>query len=159
MAKGKFDMSEFLKPAAVSNQDTGREQIVYLPLDQLRADENNFYSLDGIDELAANIELIGLQQPIRARKDGDGYIIVSGHRRSAALRLLVEDGQKRFAEAPCIIASSLSTRILIRSLSICGRRRRSTSPLRMSCPILPRASKSALRRSTRVEKTCRRLKS
>ena len=85
MAKGKFDMSEFLKPAAVSNQDTGREQIVYLPLDQLRADENNFYSLDGIDELAANIELIGLQQPIRARKDGDGYIIVSGHRRSAAL--------------------------------------------------------------------------
>ena len=103
MAKGKFDMSEFLKPAAVSNQDTGREQIVYLPLDQLRADENNFYSLDGIDELAANIEFIGLQQPIRVRKDGDGYIIVSGHRRSAALRLLVEDGQKRFAEAPCII--------------------------------------------------------
>lgn len=103
MAKGKFDMSEFLKPAAVSNQDTGREQIVYLSLDQLRADKNNFYSLDGIDELAANIELIGLQQPIRVRKDGDGYIIVSGHRRSAALRLLVEDGQKRFAEAPCII--------------------------------------------------------
>ena len=103
MAKGKFDMSEFLKPAAVSNQDTGREQIVYLPLDQLRADENNFYSLDGIDELAANIELIGLQQPIRVRKGGDGDIIVSGHRRSAALRLLVEDGQKRFAEVPCII--------------------------------------------------------
>ena len=103
MAKGKFDMSEFLKPAAVPESDTGREQIVYLPLDQLRADENNFYSLDGIDELAANIELIGLQQPIRVRKDGDGYIIVSGHRRSAALRLLVEDGQKRFAEAPCII--------------------------------------------------------
>ena len=103
MAKGKFDMSEFLRPAAVPESDTGREQIVYLPLDQLRADENNFYSLDGIDELAANIELIGLQQPIRVRKDGDGYIIVSGHRRSAALRLLVEDGQKRFAEAPCII--------------------------------------------------------
>lgn len=103
MAKGKFDMSEFLKPAAVSNQDTGREQIVYLSLDELRADENNFYSLDGIDELAANIELIGLQQPIRVRKDGDSYIIVSGHRRSAALRLLVEEGQKRFAEAPCII--------------------------------------------------------
>lgn len=103
MAKGKFDMSEFLRPAAAPESDTGREQIVYLPLDQLRADENNFYSLDGIDELAANIELIGLQQPIRVRKDGDGYIIVSGHRRSAALRLLVEDGQKRFAEAPCII--------------------------------------------------------
>ena len=56
MAKGKFDMSEFLKPAAVSNQDTGREQIVYLPLDQLRADENNFYSLDGIDELEVPID-------------------------------------------------------------------------------------------------------
>ena len=85
MAKGKFDMSEFLRPAAVPESDTGREQIVYLPLDQLRADENNFYSLDGIDELAANIELIGLQQPIRVRKDGDGYIIVSGQRRAADL--------------------------------------------------------------------------
>lgn len=103
MAKGKFDMSEFLKPAAVSDPDTGREQIIYLPVDQLRADEKNFYSLDGIDELAANIELIGLQQPIRVRKDGGGYVIVSGHRRSAALRLLVKDGQERFREAPCII--------------------------------------------------------
>ena len=118
MAKGKFDMSEFLKPAAVSSPDTGREQIVYLPLDRLHADEKNFYSLDGIDELAANIEMIGLQQPIRVRRDGDEYIIVSGHRRSAALRLLVKEGRTQFAEAPCIVEADNGESAAMRELRL-----------------------------------------
>lgn len=118
MAKGKFDMSEFLKPAAVSSPDTGREQIVYLPLAQLRADEKNFYSLDGIDELAANIELIGLQQPIRVRKDGDGYTIVSGHRRSAALRLLVKEGRTQFKEVACIVEADSGESAAMRELRL-----------------------------------------
>lgn len=42
MAKGKFDMSEFLRPAAVPESDTGREQIVYLPLDQLEPTKTIF---------------------------------------------------------------------------------------------------------------------
>lgn len=46
---------------SVSKIDTQqREWIEYIDLDLLREDPRNFYSLDGLDELAANIELVGL---------------------------------------------------------------------------------------------------
>ena len=60
-----FDITSVLK--GVSGPDTGKEQIEYIPVDQIDPDPNNFYSLDGLDDLAGNIELIGLQQPLRDR--------------------------------------------------------------------------------------------
>ena len=97
-----FDLSELLKD--VSNSDTGREQIEYIRLDLIDEDPNNFYQLSAIDELAANIELCGLQQPIRVRKQENGrYMIVSGHRRRAALSLLAKDNPDKRSEVPCII--------------------------------------------------------
>lgn len=103
----KFDMAQFLADAGV-NLDTGnREQIEYIPIDRIVPDANNFYELSGLDDLAANISLLGLQQPIRVRpmpEDNSRYIIVSGHRRHAALKLLVEqDGRDDLREAPCIV--------------------------------------------------------
>ena len=89
-----FDITSVLK--SVSDSDTGTEQIVYLPIDRLDADENNFYSLAGIDQLADNIATIGLQQPLRVRPGSEPgrYTIVSGHRRRAAIQILLdsEDG-------------------------------------------------------------------
>lgn len=101
MAK-KLDLAAAIG-GAVSELGAGREQIEYLPLEHLHADAKNFYSLDGIEELAGNIELCGLQQPILVRRDGDDYTIVSGHRRCAALRLLVGDGKEQFASVPCLV--------------------------------------------------------
>lgn len=100
---GKFDISRFAQTLAVPEVGTRREQIEYIALEKLREDDRNFYSIEGIDELAGNIELIGLQQPLRVRPDGDGYIIVSGHRRCAALRKLAGEGKDRFAKAACIV--------------------------------------------------------
>lgn len=104
----KFDMGAFaktLQPLPVSNSDTtGREQIQYISIDLIDDDPSNFYELSCIDELAANIELCGLQQPIRVRAGKGGrYTIVSGHRRRVALRKLVEDGRTEYQEAPCIV--------------------------------------------------------
>ena len=105
MAEKKgFDLSSVLKN--VSSPDTGREQIEYIDIDLLASDANNFYSLDGVSELAANIELVGLQQPLRVRQspiDSKMYTIVSGHRRCAALRLLVKDGREDLRAVPCIV--------------------------------------------------------
>lgn len=82
---------------------TGREQIEYIDIDRIDDDPNNFYELSGLDELAANIELCGLQQPIRVRAvEGGRFVIVSGHRRRAAIRKLVEDGRSDLRELPCI---------------------------------------------------------
>lgn len=97
-----FDLSSILKD--VSDSGTNREQIEYIKLDLLDEDPNNFYQLSAIDELAANIELCGLQQPIRVRAKGDGrYMIVSGHRRRAALALLAEEEPAKWSEVACII--------------------------------------------------------
>ena len=97
-----FNLADVLKD--VPYQDTGRERIEYIPLSQIDEDPNNFYQLSGLDELAANISLCGLQQPIRVRQKDDGrYIIVSGHRRRAALEMLVQDDKERWGEAPCIV--------------------------------------------------------
>ena len=97
-----FDLASVLKE--VSYQDTGREQIQYIPLNQIDEDPNNFYELSDIPLLADNISLCGLQQPIRVRQKEDGrYIIVSGHRRRAALEMLVADGHEKWQEAPCIV--------------------------------------------------------
>ena len=97
-----FDLGELLKN--VSNLDTGREQIQYIPLDQIDEDPNNFYQLSDIAQLADNISLCKLQQPIRVRQKPDGrYQIVSGHRRRAALEMLVADGYDQWKEAPCIV--------------------------------------------------------
>lgn len=104
----RFNLEELLKNqspifSGVSETDTGREQIEYIDIDRLEADPNNFYQLSGIEELAANIQLVGLQQPIRIRAGEAGqFVIVSGHRRRAALQLLAEEGHREFRQVPCI---------------------------------------------------------
>ena len=107
MAKKTFELGDTLAEVLgkVTESDT-IERIEYLPLNKLVSDERNFYSMDGIDELAANIELVGLQQPLRVLPgEGEGpfYVIVSGHRRAAALRILAEESPEKWKDVPCII--------------------------------------------------------
>lgn len=104
MAK-KFEMGDYLKTLAqpVSNSDTGREQIEYIDVDLLDKDPDNFYQLSDLDALADNIATVGLQQPIRVRDGENGHVvIVSGHRRTAAIRKLVEEGRTDLRDVPCI---------------------------------------------------------
>ena len=72
----KVDLGELIARASVSNLNTGREQIEYIDLDKIDQDPNNFYSLDGLDDLAANIQLCGLQQPIRVRSGESGRCLL-----------------------------------------------------------------------------------
>ena len=97
----EFDLAKLLKQASESND---RERIEYIPIEKIGVDYKNFYSMDGIDELARNIEFVGLQQPLRvmpwrwpAYPEEEGYKIVSGHRRLAALQ------QLRWESVPCIV--------------------------------------------------------
>lgn len=112
---GDFSLAEVLRSQLqgvggnVSKLDTSaseeREQIEYIDIDKIAGDSNNFYELSGLEELAANIELLGLQQPLRVRTDpqaSDHVVIVSGHRRKAALERLVCEGLTKFRQVPCI---------------------------------------------------------
>ena len=107
----EFDLSKLMKD--VSKADTGREQIVYLPYASIIPDATNGYSMASVEELARNIELVGLQQPPRVRptdEDPDVYRIISGHRRHAAIGLLIDQGSERFSRGvPCIIDSAAAS--------------------------------------------------
>lgn len=97
-----FNLADVLKD--VPNLDTERKQIEYIRLDLIDGDPNNFYQLSGIEDLAANIATCDLQQPLLVREKDDGrYIIVSGHRRRAALELLAKDDPERWQGVPCIV--------------------------------------------------------
>ena len=97
-----FDLSSVLKDVSDLNTE---EQLVKIELDKLDPDPENFYSLDGLDELAGNIETVGLQQPLRVRPgEGGRFIVVSGHRRRAACMLIRDGGSQQFKDGvPCIV--------------------------------------------------------
>lgn len=106
-----FNLAEVLKNTG-AQLGTGKERIEYIDLTRIKPDPDNFYEISGIDELCANIELIGLQQPLRVRADdanaGD-YIIVSGHRRWTALSKLANEGHAEYLSAPCIVEQPASS--------------------------------------------------
>ena len=116
-AKKGFNLAAVL--GDVSSLDTfsdkNREQIEYISIDLIDSDAANFYELSEIDALAANIECVGLLDPLRVRQhpeDESRVIIVSGHRRRAALRKLVDEGREDLRDVPCILDKSTGSAAL-----------------------------------------------
>lgn len=97
-------LRDALADLGVSESGTGK-RLEYLDLDDIRTDPRNSYELSGIDELAANIELFGLQQPLVVRDDPtdpDKVVLVSGHRRRAAIAKLTAEGREDLRRVPCL---------------------------------------------------------
>lgn len=105
-ASKKFDLGELTRALAGDVPDPGtegRDQIEYIDIGLIDSDPGNFYELRGIPDLAGDIETVGLQQPLLVRPGEDGHVVlISGHRRRAALQLLVDEGKERFRQVPCI---------------------------------------------------------
>lgn len=105
-----FDLASLLNELDVPAAGTAPE-LKNIDIGQLRADAKNFYSVtdESVAELAANIECVGLQQPLNVRPDPDeegAYKVISGHRRLAALQLLVSEGKKEFSAVPCMVVAN-----------------------------------------------------
>lgn len=108
MSKKGFDIGAFAASLSetVSKLDTHAEpQLQYIDIDQLDAHEANFYDVSNLDTLADSIAMDGLQQPIVVTAgEGGRYTVLSGHRRRAALRKLVEeDGREDLRRVPCLV--------------------------------------------------------
>lgn len=105
-ASKKFDLGELTRALARDVPESGtegRDQIEYIDIDLIDSDPSNFYELRDIPDLAGDIETVGLQQPLLVRPGEDGHVVlISGHRRRAALQLLVDEGKERFRQVPCI---------------------------------------------------------
>ena len=113
MAKGKFDMSEFLTPVeGVPESDTTRE----IAVDDILDNPLNFYPRPDNGKLAELMESIranGLLEPPTVVPDTDGkYRLISGHSRMAALRLLAanrdETVAKQFSAVLCRVLPAMT---------------------------------------------------
>ena len=80
-------------------------EIERLSVFDLVPSEDNFYSMNDIEELKSKIELAGkvLQNFIVVPMGGGKYKVISGHRRRAACIALVEEGKPEFEFVPCTI--------------------------------------------------------
>lgn len=101
------DLLSLLQNASNSDADSAgvREQIEYIDISLIDSDPGNFYKLTQLEELASNIAVVGLQQPLRVHtsdEDPQRVVVVSGRRRLAALRLLIKEGRKDLRAVPCI---------------------------------------------------------
>lgn len=101
-----FDLSKAAYgKASVSNLD----KIKMIPLDQIQGNQQNFYSIEKIDELAETIEMVGLMHPISVVADGDKFRVISGHRRFKAYEKLYLDNlpDQKYARIPAMVMKDL----------------------------------------------------
>lgn len=110
---GKFNLNQILNDASKRAAPGGGQtspahpaaEIQRLSVFDLVPSEDNFYSMNDIEELKSKIELAGkvLQNFIVVPLGGGKYKVISGHRRRAACLSLVEDGKPEFEFVPCTI--------------------------------------------------------
>ena len=110
----KFNLNQILNDASKRAAPGGGGQtapasrpaeIERLSVFDLVPSEDNFYSMNDIEELKSKIELAGkvLQNFIVVPMGGGKYKVISGHRRRAACIALVEEGKPEFEFVPCTI--------------------------------------------------------
>lgn len=107
MAK-KFDLGAFAKSLNVSDSDTNGMQIELIDIDRIDANDANFYELSSLKGLADSIAMDGLQQPlvVMPQAEGDHVTLISGHRRRAAIKMLIEDTEAPRGDlraVPCVV--------------------------------------------------------
>ena len=108
-----FDMNKAaFGKASVSNLD----KVQRIPVGLIRSNEQNFYSIEGIDELADSIAMVGLLEPVRVVRIPSSptqpyrYKLISGHRRFWAFMALYnrrEEGYLQYAEIPALIMEDM----------------------------------------------------
>ena len=104
-----FDVSSIFaqQVQAVSKSDTGRE-LIQVDIDDLVGNDANFYAVDEdkLEDLKNSIALSGIMDPPTVTRTDDGkYRIISGHRRTAAVRALVAEGREDLRKVPVFVRS------------------------------------------------------
>ena len=107
MAKLKLNSAimDDLKAAA---SDSFIDSLKMLEVEQIIPNESNFYEMTEIEELADDIERQGLMSVLVVTEENDEFHLVSGHRRLAAVKLLIDEGRRKSTTVPCYIKSARS---------------------------------------------------
>lgn len=105
-----FNLADFMPGADVSKLDTPTREIRMIPTRSIFPNDKNFYDTSNVSDLIDSILLHGLLDPLTVRPagDGEGYIIISGHRRHKAMMTILDDALAEdltpFETVPCFIS-------------------------------------------------------
>lgn len=104
---GKFTLNDILNSQSLTQKKPIFE-IKLIHISKIKPSKANIYGMRGIEELADNIEMLGLLHNLDVKEaDKDGmYEIISGERRYQACKILYEGGNKDFEMIPCKIESA-----------------------------------------------------
>lgn len=84
-----------------NDQQPTRPRLITVAVADLHTDAGNLRDeLPDIEDLADSIKEMGLMQPIVVRRDGDRLVVVAGHRRLAAIRMLRWDQVDVISQGP-----------------------------------------------------------
>lgn len=105
--KLQFDTA-ITKDMQSAASDSFMDNIKMIDIKDIKPSGDNFYEISDIDLLADDIEREGLKHNIVVAKapDGCGYYVKSGHRRLAAIKLLVEQKRRSSTKIPCYVDGS-----------------------------------------------------
>ncbi len=91
----------------VEKKGQQKAKLQYIHYSELKQSGDEFYSLkqEDIEKLAYSILLCGgIKQPVTCRKTAPNeYEIITGHKRHAAAKFLVQDGYPEYEKIPCIV--------------------------------------------------------
>lgn len=103
-----FNLADYIKPPEGAAKPAER-RLQMIPTRKIFANDKNFYDTSKVDDLIDSILMQGLLDPLTVRPsgDGEGYIIISGHRRHRALMTILDDhlaeDTKPFETTPCFV--------------------------------------------------------
>lgn len=107
----KTTLEKGLNPDLIKKNDFDRE-IYFIEYTKIKpADKNR--ELRKISQLAEDIADAGLEQTLVVRRIDDPYYeveIIAGHRRFAAIKLLIENGDERYRLIPCRVKNYEDTK-------------------------------------------------
>ncbi|MEZ3438203.1 MAG: ParB/RepB/Spo0J family partition protein [Oscillospiraceae bacterium] len=102
--KMQFDTA-IAKDMQAAASDSFIDNIKMIDIDDINPNDENFYEMSDIELLADDIERVGLKHNLVVVKapDCERYTVKSGHRRLAAIKLLIEQKRCRSTKIPCIV--------------------------------------------------------
>ncbi|WLD26562.1 ParB-like nuclease domain protein [Clostridioides difficile] len=105
-----FNMFEAINNRKLENNNENIEnektEIKSISVYDLVPSENNFYSIEDIEDLKSSIEMFGIKQNLLVRESKDNkYTIIAGHRRRLAVLKLLEENKEneKIKMMPCMI--------------------------------------------------------
>lgn len=107
MAKLKLN-SAIMDDLRAAASDSFIDSLKMLEVEQIIPNESNFYEITEIEELAEDIERQGLMSVLVVTEDNGEFHLISGHRRLAAVKLLIDEGRRKSTTVPCYIKSAKS---------------------------------------------------